>query len=242
MNKTLDILKKNASEKKAVALLIDPDKTPIEVAIQNIEILQENGGAAILVGSSILVQSDFDSYIDALKKVAKLPLILFPGDINQVSAHADAIFLLSLVSGRNPEYLISKHVQSAFAIKQSGIEVIPTAYLLVDGGNLTSVQYVTQTLPIPNGKADLAAATALASEQLGMKVAYLEAGSGAKIPVQANMIESVKNNTELFLIVGGGLRDAQQIKTALNAGADLVIIGTAVEENTNLLKELLHSL
>jgi len=242
MIKILDILKKNSSELKPVLLLIDPDKSPIDVAIKNIETLQENGGAGILVGSSILLQSEFDLYIESLKKVSKLPLILFPGDVNQVSSHADAIFLLSLVSGRNPDYLISKHVQAAFNIKKSGIEVIPTAYLLVDGGSLTSVQYVTQTLPIPNGKADLAAATALASEQLGMQVAYLEAGSGANMPVQANMIEAVKSNTNLFLVVGGGLRTPAQIKTALNAGANLVVIGTAVEENAALLKELLQAI
>lgn len=242
MNKTLDILKKNSSELKPVLLLIDPDKSPIDVAIQNIETLQEFGGAGILVGSSILLQAEFDSYIESLKKVAKVPLILFPGDVNQVSSHADGILLLSLVSGRNPDYLISKHVQAAFTIKKSGIDVIPTAYLLVDGGNLTSVQYVTQTLPIPNGKADLAAATALASEQLGMQVAYLEAGSGAKMPVQANMIEAVKANTNLFLVVGGGLRTPAQIKTALNAGANLVVVGTAVEENASLLKELLQAI
>lgn len=242
MKNTLEKLKLLRSQNKKLVLLLDPDKTPLDIAIKNVQTLQENGGAAVLIGSSILVQSDFDAYVKMLVEIATIPVIIFPGDGTQISSSADAMLLLSLISGRNADYLIGKHVENAFALKNSGLEIIPTGYILVDGGNITSVQYVTQTIPIPNGKADLAAATALAAELLGMHSVYLEAGSGAKIPVDVKMIEAIKKHTQHLIWVGGGLRNAEQIKQAIDAGADFVVIGTAVEENSNALLKLLEAL
>lgn len=239
MPKSLQILLNQSLLKKRVILLIDPDKTPVDLAKSLVIQWQNRGGAAIFVGSSLLIQSDFDAYVKSLKEVAEIPLILFPGDGTQISSHADAILLLSLVSGRNAEYLIGKHVESAFALKKSGIDIIPTAYMLIEGGAITSVQYMTQTLPIPKGKADIAAATALAAQMLGQKLIYLEAGSGAKYPVDISIIQAVKAHSQLPIIVGGGLRSKEQINEAWNAGADFVVVGTAIEENQELLDELL---
>lgn len=212
-------------------LLIDPDKLPKEKAIEMALYAQNNGGAAILIGSSLMLHGELDAYIQALKEQIDIPLILFPGAATQVSAKADAILLLSLLSGRNPEYLIGKHVESAFLIQQSGLDIIPTGYILVDGGNMTSVHYMTQSLPIPRRKNDIAMATALAGIQLGMQAIYLEAGSGADFPVEPEMIQAVKSVGPPLLWVGGGIRNAEQIMQARNAGADFVVVGSLAENN-----------
>ena len=165
-------------------------------------------------------------------------MILFPGNNYQLCEEADALLLLSLISGRNPEYLIGQHVVAAPLIKESGIEAIPTGYLLIDGGKISTTSYITQTVPIPADKPDVAVATALAGEQLGLKLIYLEAGSGAANPVSAEMISAVKKNVSLPLIVGGGIRSGAQAEAACQAGADIIVVGNILEKAPELLMEL----
>jgi len=228
------IIYKELAARKADAarlvLLLDPDKTPAERAARLASLLEKHGGAAILVGSSMLLQEKLTVFIQALKKACSLPVLIFPGSGLQLNANADGLMLLSLVSGRNADLLIGKHVEAAPWLYQSGLEILSTAYILVDGGGLTSVQYMSQTLPVPAAKNDLAVATAMASEMLGMKQVYLEAGSGAKNPVPAAMIAAVKAYIQVPLWVGGGIRTPQQCAEAVQAGADFVVIGNVMEQ------------
>lgn len=219
-----------AADAARLVLLLDPDKIPAERAARLASLLEKHGGAAILVGSSILLQEKLTAFIQALKEVCRLPVLIFPGSGLQLNAAADGLMLLSLVSGRNADLLIGKHVEAAPWLYQSGLEILSTAYILVDGGGLTSVQYMSQTLPVPAAKNDLAVATAMASEMLGMKQVYLEAGSGAENPVPPAMIAAVKAYVQVPLWVGGGIRTVQQCAAAVQAGADFVVIGNVMEE------------
>lgn len=229
------------SGSRKLAVLIDPDKhnaqTLQHLATESIK----TGVDVFLVGGSVLVNNTVDDTIHIIKEHCTIPVVLFPGHYNQLSNQADALLLLSLVSGRNPEYLIGQHVESATTIKQSGMEVIPTAYLLIDGGRVSTTQYVTQTQPIPNDKPDVAAATALAGELLGMQLVYLEAGSGALHPVPPSLIQAVKKSISVPLVVGGGLRNSDAVKNALHAGADMVVVGNVLEQNPSLLQEFVHT-
>lgn len=225
--------------KKAVAWLIDPDrydKTTLEK-------LKANGLTPhfIFVGGS-LVGADTDAVIRDIKRITgdSSRVLIFPGDYSQLSASADALLLLSLVSGRNPEYLIGQHVKAAPHIRKIGLETIPTAYMLIDGGRKTSVEYISATAPIPADKTDIAQATAMAAEMLGMKAIYLEAGSGALRPVEAEMIEAVKRVTNVPLMVGGGLRSPSSIRKAFGAGADIVVVGTAIERDPDTAEQILR--
>lgn len=219
-------------KEKLFALLLDPDKCDGDYLKQLLPIVLESNVSMLLVGGS-LVNADASALISDIKKQSQLPVILFPGNALQFSAGADAILLLSLVSGRNADFLIGNHVIVSSAIKRSGIEVLPTGYILIDGGVQTSVQYMSNTMPIPASKIDIAVATALAGEQLGLKLIYLEAGSGAKNPVPKEMIKAIRNEIDIPLIVGGGLRTPEQVRTAWSAGADMVVVGNAVENNIN---------
>jgi len=220
--------------KKQIALLIDPE----EHSVASAEALAKAADAAkvdyILVGGSY-VSFDLTATVDAIKRTTSIPVMLFPGSPMQIAPAADALLLLTLISGRNPDYLIGNHVLSAGLIRKSGLEVIPVGYMLIDGGATTSVQYISNTTPIPANKPDLAVATAIAGEMLGQKMLYLEAGSGALNPVPANVIAAVKNSVALPLIVGGGLRSEAAILEALNAGADMVVVGNAAEGNPAIL-------
>ena len=182
-----------------------------------------------------------ENALSAIKSSTSIPVVLFPGNVFQLCPKADAILLLSLISGRNPEFLIGNHVVASYAIRDSGMEVIPTGYILIDSGLPTSVQYMSNTIPIPRNKTDIAIATALAGEQLGLKAIYLEAGSGAKEPVPTNLISQVRSSIQLPIIVGGGLHTPQQILEVRNAGANMVVVGNAVEENPDLLCELVKA-
>jgi putative glycerol-1-phosphate prenyltransferase len=221
-------------EKKQIALLIDPE----EHSVASAEALAKAADAAkvdfILVGGSY-VSTDLTAVVHAIKGATKIPVMLFPGSPMQVAPAADALLLLTLISGRNPDYLIGNHVLSSGLIRKSGLEVIPVGYMLIDGGATTSVQYISNTNPIPANKPDLAVATAIAGEMLGLKMIYLEAGSGAPNPVPADVITAVKNAVKLPLIVGGGLRSEAAILDALDAGADMVVVGNAAEGNPAIL-------
>lgn len=227
--------------KKQLAILIDPDSYGSDKFAYLLSLLPKYTPDYIFVGGSITSEST-EKAIESIKKTVSIPIILFPGNASQFSPKADALLYLSLISGRNPDYLISQHVNSAPYIKRSGISVIPVGYILVESGNMTSVEYISNTKPIPRTKPDIAVATAIAGEFLGQKAIYLEAGSGAQLRVPDNMINSVKQSINIPLIVGGGIRSAEDMKKVFQAGADVVVIGNALEDNTDLLSELFQTL
>lgn len=221
---------------KQLALLIDPDKTNHALLSDLCKTAQSANVDIILVGGSLLIK-DIDITMQTIKDACDLPVYIFPGHPNQVSFHADGILFLSLISGRNPEFLIGNHIISSLQLKKSTLDVFPVGYILIDGGNTTSVEYISNTKPIPGDKNDIAASTAVAGELLGLKAIYLEAGSGAKSPVNQSMIATVKENLDIPLIVGGGIRTKDHLHKAYNSGADIVVIGTAIEEQNQLLQD-----
>lgn len=223
--------------KKSLALLIDPDEYN-EAYIESLFSVDFDHVSYIFIGGSLLLKSETDKLIEHLRKICDKPLILFPGNAKHISDKADAILFLSLLSGRNPEYLIGQQMTSAPIIKRSGLEVMPTAYLLIDGGKLTTVHYMSATLPIPHDKPDIAVSTALAGKYMGFKLTYLDAGSGAKNPVNQDMIKAVKNEIDGPLIIGGGIRSYEQMEMAFDAGADIVVIGNALQNKQIELSDL----
>tara|TARA_R110000787_G_scaffold196454_1_gene307780 strand:- start:3053 stop:3787 length:735 start_codon:yes stop_codon:yes gene_type:complete len=233
-----DILKAKENGQKLLAVLIDPEKIEIDKISTFIKILNQSIATHIFVGGSTDEKNSIEKVVLEIKKTSTLPVILFPGDFTQVTPKADGILFLSLISGRNPEYLIEQQVQAAFTIKESNLEVISTGYLLIDGGNETSVALISKTKPISQSNSELILKTALAGEFSGKKLIYLEAGSGATKPVQESVITYVKSNLHIPLIVGGGIRTIEQLNNAYNAGADLVVIGTAFENDPLFFNEL----
>ncbi|MCM2271454.1 MAG: geranylgeranylglyceryl/heptaprenylglyceryl phosphate synthase [candidate division Zixibacteria bacterium] len=221
-------------------LLLDPDRIEQREYLRLAEAAQECRVDGILVGSSFVLKSNFAQAVQAIKEVTDLPVIIFPGSITQITHHADAILFTSLLSGRNPTYLIDEQVKGAPLIKQAGLEPIPTGYLLIESGNLTSVQYMSGCTPIPNSKYEIAAAHALAAQYLGMKFVYLEAGSGARTPVQVEMIREVASYASIPIIVGGGLHSPEAVAARIDAGASLVVVGNHFENDARLthLREL----
>ncbi len=217
---------------KKIAVLIDPDKTN-HLALSEVILLYEKAKVDFfLVGGSLVLENP-NNIIQKLKKHSDIPVILFPGSLLQYSSKADAILFLSLISGRNPELLIGTHVAVASLLKNSNMEVLPTGYMLIGTGKSTSVEYISNTTPIPSDKPDIAVATAIAGELLGLKLIYLEAGSGAKRPVPSEIIKRVKQNIDIPLIVGGGLKTENQVKNACESGADIIVIGNALENDNN---------
>lgn len=210
-------------------LLIDPDRVPRNRMTAIAEAAEGYGADAILVGGSFMACEDFDSRVADLKRATTLPVILFPGNAQQLSRHADGLLFLSLLSGRNPTYLIEEQVRGAPIIKAYGLEAIPTGYLLVESGTITTVQYVSGTVPIPRDKNDIAMAHALAARYMGMRMVYLEAGSGAVSPVPEDMISTVADYCELPVIVGGGIRRPEQAAARVQAGASFIVVGTRME-------------
>ena len=225
-----------SSKKKRFALLIDPDKHTEDSLAYLVSMANLTPPDLILVGGSLLFRP-IEECITYLKEHLNIPVFIFPGDISQLSDHADGIFLLSLISGRNPEFLIGNHVIAAPRLKQSGIEVIPTGYMLIENGHSTSVEYISNTKPIPLGKTDLAVATALAGELLGLKLLYLEAGSGAEKSVGIDMISEICKAVNIPIVVGGGIRSVENAEKVYAAGADMIVIGTALEEYPEQLKD-----
>ena len=231
-----EVLKKIKAKRKIFAVLIDPDKFPEQNLLKIITAMEAASPDIILVGGS-LVTKKTETTVEILKKHLHIPVLLFPGSLLQLTPNADGILFISLISGRNPELLIGNHVASAPVIKSSGMEVIPTGYILIEGGTTTSVEYMSQTQPIPASKTDIAVATAIAGELLGQKLIYLEGGSGALNPVPRDMITAVKQNISIPLIVGGGLNTKEKVKDACEAGADIIVVGNAFEKDLSLLKE-----
>ena len=224
-------------EKKRLAILIDPENTNhADDLAALLQAVRQSMVDYIFVGGSLVTHNRIDEVVSAIKSNCDLPVVLFPGGLNQISAHADAILFLSLISGRNPEYLISKQVAAAPLVKKIGLTVIPTGYLLI--GTTSSASYMSNTTPIPYQKSDIAKATALAGEMMGQQVIYLDAGSGASEPVRAEMINEVRKVITVPLIIGGGITCFDEAYTALEAGADILVIGNATEKNPQTIKEI----
>ncbi len=228
--------------KKKFAPLIDPDKFT-ESGIREIaKLSQEAGVDFIFYGGSLLTEDNHRRFIDVLKENCSVPVILFPGSQFQLKNNADAILLLSLISGRNPEMLIGKHVEAAPYLKASQFEIIPTGYVLVESGKPTAVSYMSHTTPIPADKNDIAVCTAMAGEMLGLKLIYMDAGSGASNRISPTMITKVKASVSIPLIVGGGIRNPQQAKEISQAGADIVVVGNAIEDDPSLIIKIAEAI
>ncbi len=214
-------------------ILIDPDKSPVEDLRQFIKTCEASDVDGFLVGGSLMMSGDFDSYIKELKKLTRLPVIIFPGGVEQVSKYADAILFLSIISGRNPENLIGKHVLAAPLIRRIGIEPIATGYMLIESGKTTTAEFMSGSKPIPRHKPEIAAAHALAAEYLGMKLIYLEAGSGAEHSVPEEMIFAVSKFCTIPLIVGGGICNPRSARKKVEAGGKIIVIGNHFDDESN---------
>jgi phosphoglycerol geranylgeranyltransferase len=225
---------------RKLAILVDPDKwSSVDQMSELVDALKLANPDFVLVGGSLITNDLFERTIIYLKEQLTIPVFIFPGNGLQVSSKADGIFLLSLISGRNPEFLIGQHVIAAPLIARSDIEIIPTGYMLIDGGNITAAAYMSNTQPIPAEKYGIAASTALAGQQLGMQQIYMDAGSGALNSISNDMIKSVADSTKIPLVVGGGIKSVKEVQAKWEAGANLVVIGTAIEKNLGLLNEFM---
>lgn len=233
-----DILDSISQKKKLLAVLIDPDKMKLEGLSGFMLKLNNSKATHVFVGGSTVEEHVTESLVSEIKNHTNSPVIIFPGDVNQITESADALLFLSLISGRNPDYLIGKHIEAVSKLRQKHLEVIPTGYLLIENGKVTSVQKVTETIPMSRDNVQAIVDTAKAGELLGMKLIYLEAGSGATHPIGDNIVFSVKQDIDIPLIVGGGIRNKAQLDKAYQFGADMVVIGTAFEEDASLFNEL----
>ncbi len=226
----LDIKKENSA---GYIVLIDPDKKNNNTLISQVRAANQAGVDALFVGGSLMMDSKHNDRVASIKKESTIPVIFFPGGVNQLNQHYDAMLFMSLLSGRNPHYLIGEQVIAAPIVKDIGIEVIPTAYLLFDGGARSTVEVMSGTKPLPMARPDIAVAHALAAEFLGKKLIYLEAGSGAKESIPVEIIEKISSQSTLPLIVGGGIRSPVEARDRVNAGASFIVTGTILEENKN---------
>lgn len=239
-NNILDTLReRKAQGVKSFAVLLDPDKINDKSSCQQlINMSIENKVDFFFVGGSLITDQNYNAIVAQIKDSCNIPVVLFPGSNMHISLNADAILFLSLISGRNPELLIGQHVVAAPILKKSQLEIIPTGYMLVNSGITTAVAYMSNTSPIPNNKPSIAACTAMAGEMLGLKLIYLDAGSGAHEPVSPKVINMVRKSVDTPLIVGGGIRTPSMATEALQAGADMIVVGNGIEKNPNLLIEV----
>jgi phosphoglycerol geranylgeranyltransferase len=232
------LLQNKARGYKSFAVLLDPDKLDEESCIKLVNLGIESKIDYFFVGGSLLTNYNLSSLIKIIKENSQIPVILFPGSYLQIDDSADAILLLSLISGRNPDYLIGQHVTAAPILKKGKLEILPTGYMLIDCGKQTTVSYISNTTPIPHDKPSIAVCTAMAGEMLGLKLLYIDGGSGAQMPVNLKMIAEVRKSVEIPIIVGGGINTPKKALDALSAGADLVVIGNGIEKDANLLIEV----
>lgn len=223
---------------KKFAVLIDPDEVGPSELKRLVELGLESHVDYFFVGGSLVIGDAMDMTIRFLKEHCPIPVVIFPGSIMQVNPNADALLFLSLISGRNPELLIGNQVLAAPYVKKSGMEAIPTGYILIDGGAPTTVSYISNTTPIPSDKPEIAACTAMAGELLGMQLMYMDAGSGAKKPIPAEVIHAVRKSTEVPIIVGGGIKTPEKAYEDCNAGADIIVVGNAIEKDTSLIHDI----
>ena len=244
--KILDSIgKQKANGHKAFAVLIDPDKLTSESHLETIQLAKQANVDYLFVGGSLVVTDTLDKVVAAIKANCSIPVVLFPGSPDQITPKADALLYLSLISGRNPELLIGQHVISAPFVRQSGLEIIPVGYMLIDGGTPTTVSYISNTNPIPSNKNDIASCTAMAGEMLGLKVIYMDAGSGAQRAIPTIMISQVAKYVQIPIIVGGGITNPEKAKENCLAGADIIVVGNAIEKDPALISQMaaaIHSL
>lgn len=230
---------KHKERKKSIAVLVDPDKAEDPAKLLHlINLASENCVDFFFVGGSLVTSANLSEVVKHIKENVNIPVVLFPGNAIQVDASADAILFLSLISGRNPELLIGQHVVAAPILKNTKLEVISTGYMLINSGKITSVAYISNTTPIPDDKYSLAASTAMAGEMLGLQTIYIDAGSGAEKEISQRMIAAVRKSISVPLIVGGGIDSAPKAIAALEAGADMIVVGNALEKDPNLLTEV----
>jgi putative glycerol-1-phosphate prenyltransferase len=232
------LTEKKKQGKKSFAVLIDPDKVNNRVLDELIELSVAAKVDYLLVGGSLVISNHLDACVQHIKQHCDIPVILFPGSPSQISKYADALLYLSLISGRNPELLIGQHVVSAPFVRQSGLEIMPTGYIVVDGGAPTTVSYISNAAPVPANKSEIAMCTAMAGEMLGMRLIYMDAGSGASRPISESMIEAVAKSISTPLIIGGGITDPEKAYLNCKAGADVIVVGNAIEKNATLIKEM----
>ncbi len=232
------LCERKANGKKSFAVLIDPDKVDDNKMHQLIKLSISAGVDYFLVGGSLIISNYLDECVQIIKHNCSIPVLIFPGSSTQVSKYADALLYLSLISGRNPELLIGQHVVSAPAIKQSGLEIMSTGYMVIDGGAPTTVSYISNAAPLPADKNEIAMCTAMAGEMLGMKLIYMDAGSGAKTPITEGMIKQVATSIEVPLIIGGGITDPEKAYLNCKAGADMIVVGNAIEKDESLIMEM----
>lgn len=229
--------------KKSIAVLVDPDKIEEAPKLhQLINLASENCVDFFFVGGSLVTTTNLSEVVKYIKENVSIPVVLFPGNSIQIDSSADALLFLSLISGRNPELLIGQHVIAAPIIRNTRLEVIPTGYMLINSGRTTSVAYISNTTPIPDDKYSLAACTAMAGEMLGLQSIYMDAGSGAEVAISAKMISAVRKAVKVPLIVGGGLNTSRKAIAALEAGADMIVIGNALEKTPEFLIEVSEKL
>ena len=238
MNIYQHIIKSKEKGQKLFAILIDPDKQNDNQLLNIIKKANNSLVDLFFVGGSLLTNDSLSNCLKIIKKNSEIPVVLFPGNAMQVNDNADGILFLSLISGRNPEMLIGKQVITAPILKQSSLEVIPTGYILIDSGKPTTVSYMSNTTPIPNNKEQVASCTAMAGEMLGLKLIFMDGGSGASKPISTKMIQTVSKSITAPLIIGGGINSGEKAKENCKAGADIIVVGNAIEKNTNLIEEI----
>jgi len=232
------IIENQKEGRKLFSILIDPDKQTEESLLQIIEKAKLANVDLFFIGGSLLTNNSLDFCVSIIKQNCKIAVVLFPGNAMQVNNKADGILFLSLISGRNPDMLIGNHVITAPFIKESDLEVLPTGYMLIDSGKTTSVSYMSNTTPIPHEKDDIAVCTAIAGEMLGLKMIYMDSGSGAINSISGKMITSVANKIDVPLIIGGGINSAEKAKEKCKDGADIIVVGNAIEKDSKLIKEI----
>jgi len=236
IHKSLVSLRQN--KQKGFAVLVDPDSVNLDQIDEIAELCNAAHVDFLFIGGSLMTSNHLDQCIKRFKAISNIPVALFPGSPSQVSPEADALLYLSLISGRNPELLIGAHVVSAPIVKESGLEIISTGYIVVDGGAPTTVSYMSYSAPIPADKDDIAVCTAMAGEFQGKNIIYMDAGSGARNPISETMIRSVSSNIALPLIVGGGILTPEKAHINCKAGADVIVVGNAIEKDSGLIKEM----
>jgi putative glycerol-1-phosphate prenyltransferase len=234
----LSFVDKKKSGYKSLAVLIDPDKDTKDSLLETVQLAVEAKVDHIFAGGSLVISDHLDECISQIREACSIPVLLFPGSPSQISKKADALLYLSLISGRNADYLIGQHVISAPFVKNSGLEIIPTGYMVIDGGAATTVSYISNASAMPADKPEIAMCTDLAVEMLGMKLIYMDAGSGAKKAITETMINTVASHIEVPLIVGGGIRDAEKAYLNCKAGADVIVVGNAIEKDPSLILEM----
>ena len=233
---SLEVSKRNG--KKSFAVLIDPDKVNDRDTIHLAKLATSAKVDYLFVGGSLVVSNYLNECVQLIKQHCNIPVILFPGSPSQISKHADALLYLSLISGRNADLLIGQHVISAPLVKSSGLEILSTGYMVIDGGAPTTVSYISNAAPIPTDKADIAVCTAMAGEMLGMKLIFMDAGSGAKRSISEEMIARVADIISVPLIIGGGIKEPEKAYLNCKAGADVIVVGNAIEKDNSLIKEM----